>query len=184
MPKSHGPMQVTQERFLASHFEGKLSQLFFQQSNPWPISYKSDTPPLWPFETLQLWEKYFTGRWRWALVSPDGVAPGWSVCLPPLIFPCTIKSTSSLLAPAHPGGPGKRAVKRLWWCGAGHTQIRMCLLQWWHASPWASVTLLTGSSLHVKFIFHNVRHPTWSFGICFSALTQTTQYNKTQQRNN
>ena len=34
----------------------------------------------------------------------------WSVCLPLLIFPCTIKSRSSLLAPAHPGGPGKRAV--------------------------------------------------------------------------
>jgi len=40
---------------------------------------------------------------------------GWSVCLPLLIFPCTIKSRSSLLAPAHQGGPGKRAVKRLWW---------------------------------------------------------------------
>jgi len=38
---------------------------------------------------------------------------GWSVCLPLLIFPCTIKSTSSLLAPAHPGGLRKRAVKRL-----------------------------------------------------------------------
>jgi len=38
---------------------------------------------------------------------------GWSVCLPLLIFPCTIKSRSSLLAPAHPGGPGKKAVKRL-----------------------------------------------------------------------
>ena len=51
--------------------------------------------------------------------SPDGVAPrlsGLSVFLPPLIFPCTIKSRSSLLALAHPGGPGKRAVKRLW-CG-------------------------------------------------------------------
>jgi len=41
---------------------------------------------------------------------------GWSVCLPLLIFPCTIKSRSSLLAPAHPGGPGKIAVKWLW-CG-------------------------------------------------------------------
>ena len=40
----------------------------------------------------------------------------WSVCLPLLIFPCTIKSRSSLLAPAHPCGPGKWAVKRLWWC--------------------------------------------------------------------
>jgi len=39
----------------------------------------------------------------------------WSVCLPLLIFPCIIKSRSSLLAPAHPGGPGKRTVKRLWW---------------------------------------------------------------------
>jgi len=38
-----------------------------------------------------------------------------SVCLPLSIFPCTIKSRSSLLAPAHPGSPGKRAVKRLWW---------------------------------------------------------------------
>ena len=42
---------------------------------------------------------------------------GWSVCLPLLIFPCTVKSRSSLLAPAHPGSPGKRAVKWLWWCG-------------------------------------------------------------------
>ena len=41
---------------------------------------------------------------------------GWSVCLPMLIFPCTIKSRSSLLALAHPGGPGKTAVKWLW-CG-------------------------------------------------------------------
>ena len=31
-------------------------------------------------------------------------------------LPCTIKSISSLLAPAHPGGPGKRAVKRLCVC--------------------------------------------------------------------
>jgi len=38
----------------------------------------------------------------------------WSVCLPLLIFPCTIKSRSFLLALAHPGGPGKRAIKRLW----------------------------------------------------------------------
>jgi len=44
---------------------------------------------------------------------------GWSVCLPLLIFPCTIKSRSSLLAPAHPGGSGKRAVKRLW-CSGGY----------------------------------------------------------------
>jgi len=51
---------------------------------------------------------------------------GWLGCLPLLISPCTIKSRSSLLAPAHPGGPGKKGRKRLWWCGyssgthAGH----------------------------------------------------------------
>ena len=39
----------------------------------------------------------------------------WLVCLPLLIFPYTIKSRSSLLAPAHSGGPEKRAVKWLWW---------------------------------------------------------------------
>jgi len=54
------------------------------------------------------------GHW---LVRMEWRPAGWSVCLPLLIFPCTIKSRSSLLAPAHPGGPGKRAVKRLWWCG-------------------------------------------------------------------
>ena len=36
------------------------------------------------------------------------------LCLPLLIFPCTIKSRSSLLAPAHTGGPEKRVAKRLW----------------------------------------------------------------------
>jgi len=38
------------------------------------------------------------------------------VCLPGLISPCTIKSRGSLLAPAHPDGPGKRAVTRLCVC--------------------------------------------------------------------
>jgi len=51
------------------------------------------------------------GHW---LVRMEWRPDGWSVCLPLLIFPCTIKSRSSLLAPAHPGGPGKRAVKRFW----------------------------------------------------------------------
>jgi len=49
--------------------------------------------------------------------SPDGVALSQMVGVSAaVIFPCTIKSRNSLLAPAHPGGPGKRAVKRLW-CG-------------------------------------------------------------------
>jgi len=50
------------------------------------------------------------GRW---LVRMEWRPAGRSVCLPLLIFPCTIKSRSSLLAPAHPDGPGKTAVKRL-----------------------------------------------------------------------
>ena len=50
------------------------------------------------------------GHW---LVRMEWRPAGWSVCLPLLIFPCTIKSRSSVLALAHPGGPGKRAVKRL-----------------------------------------------------------------------
>ena len=39
----------------------------------------------------------------------------WDVKLNQLVWfiACTIKSRSSLLALAHPGGPGKRAVKRL-----------------------------------------------------------------------
>jgi len=53
------------------------------------------------------------GDWHW-LVRMEWCPAGWSVHLPLLIFPYTIKSRSSLLAPAHPGGPGKRAVKRLW----------------------------------------------------------------------
>jgi len=52
------------------------------------------------------------GHW---LVRMECRPGGWSVCLPLLISPCTIKSRSSLLAPAHPGGPGERAVKWLWW---------------------------------------------------------------------
>jgi len=53
------------------------------------------------------------------LVRMEWRPVGWLVCLPLLVFPYTIKSRSSLLAPAHPDGPGKRAVKRLWWCGGG-----------------------------------------------------------------
>ena len=50
------------------------------------------------------------GWWRWALVSPDGVAPSQMVGMSASVnlpLPCIIKPRSSLLAP---GGPGKRAV--------------------------------------------------------------------------
>ena len=52
------------------------------------------------------------GHW---LVQMEWCPARWSVCLPLLIFPCTIKSRSFLPAPAHPGGPGKRVIKQLWW---------------------------------------------------------------------
>jgi len=58
------------------------------------------------------WNLSQGGHW---LVQMEWRSAGWSVCLPLLIFPCTIKSGTSLLAPAHPGGPGKMAAKRLWW---------------------------------------------------------------------
>jgi len=52
------------------------------------------------------------GHW---LVQMEWRQAGWSVCLPLLISPRTMKSRSSLLAPTHPDGPGKRAVKLWWW---------------------------------------------------------------------
>jgi len=58
--------------------------------------------------------KVGTGWSGWSGAQPDGR------CLPLLIFPCTIKSRGFLLAPAHPGRPGKRAVK--WLCVDPNTQ--------------------------------------------------------------
>jgi len=63
------------------------------------------------------------GQW---LFRTEWHPAGWSVCLPLLIFPCTIKSRSYLLAPAHPGGPRNRAVKRLW-CGRCGTGVITCV---------------------------------------------------------
>jgi len=45
------------------------------------------------------------------LVRMEWSPAGRLVCLPLLIFPCTIKSRSSLLAPAHSGGGGKKGRK-------------------------------------------------------------------------
>jgi len=73
--------------------------------------------------------------WRWALLSPDGVASiGWSVCLRLLIFPCTIKFRNSVLAPA----PRKRAVKRLWW-------------RWWWLSFWELGSTRSEKQLHINW---------------------------------
>jgi len=75
------------------------------------------------------WEDGGGGHW---LVRMEWRPAGWSVCLPLLIFPCIIKSRSSLLAPAHAGGP--RAVKRLWWVVV--LQIQVILLSDRHAGMW------------------------------------------------
>jgi len=71
---------------------------------------------------------------------------GWSVCLPLLIFPCTVKSRSSLLAPAHLGGPGKKGRKTVVvWCGVVYVHHRQCIAcegrsiaAWW---LWLTVCL-------------------------------------------
>ena len=60
----------------------------------------------------KIWRDAGGGHW---LVRMEWRPAGWSVYLPLLIFPCTIKSRSSLPALDHPGAPGKRAVKQLWW---------------------------------------------------------------------
>jgi len=52
-------------------------------------------------------KKWADGGGEHWLVRMEWHPAGWSVCLPLLVFPCTIKSRSSLLASAHPGGPGK-----------------------------------------------------------------------------
>ena len=63
------------------------------------------------------------GGGRHWLVRMEWHPVGWSVCLPQLVFPCTIKPRSSILAPAHSGGPGKRAVKQLWCGGVRKVEI-------------------------------------------------------------
>ena len=65
------------------------------------------------------------GHW---LVRMEWSPAGWPVFLPLLIFPCPIKSRSSLLAPAHPGGPRKRARKWLC-CGA---TLKITMSKWQH----------------------------------------------------
>jgi len=65
------------------------------------------------------------GHW---LVRMEWRAARWSVCLPLLIFPCTIKSRSSVLAPADPGGPRKRAVKWLCVCVCNATLFSTLLI--------------------------------------------------------
>jgi len=48
------------------------------------------------------------GHW---LVRMEWLRAGWSVCLPLLIFSCTIKFSFGTISP---GWSRKRAIKRLW----------------------------------------------------------------------
>jgi len=79
------------------------------------------------------------GHW---LVRMEWRPAVWSVCLPLLIFSCTIKSRSSLLAPADPGGPRKRAVKLI---------VCMCYTHWnlSAAHPYCSARLDTYAAVCV-----------------------------------
>ena len=96
------------------------------------------------------------GHW---LVRMEWRPAGWSVCLPLLIFPCTIKSRSSLLAPAHPGGPGKRAVKRLW-CGGG-AFIALTVLVWHLERGREDLHIVQLMPLAPRHVFLNW-NPDWS----------------------
>jgi len=70
-------------------------------------------------------KKWRDGGGGHCLVRMEWRPAGWPVRLPLLIFPFTIKSRSSLLTPADPGCPGKRAVKRM--C--------VCVCVCWEADP-------------------------------------------------
>ena len=61
---------------------------------------------VWRQEGRLACKKWDGGGGHW-LIRMEWCPAGWSVFLPLLIFPCTIKSRSSLLASAHPGRPGK-----------------------------------------------------------------------------
>jgi len=104
------------------------------------------------------------GWWRWALVSLDAVVPSRMVSVSASVnLPLHHKVEnlrSSLLAPAHPGGPGKSAVKGrktvvvVWWfftaisrwtgSASSPTVFFLCLPQKrtfednWHRFTWIS----------------------------------------------
>jgi len=51
------------------------------------------------------------GWWKWALVSPDGVAPSGMVgVFASANLPLHHEVQKFIMAPAHPGGPGKMVV--------------------------------------------------------------------------
>ena len=67
-----------------------------------------------------------------------------------------IKSRSSLLAPAHPGSPGKRAVKRLWWCGINRKHKMINLNNYTKSKPNSKPTpSLRTAHMCVHITVHN-----------------------------
>ena len=90
------------------------------------------------------------GGRRW-LVRMEWRPAGWSVCLSR-----TIKSRSSLLAPAHPGGPGIR-VKRLW-CGGGFYK-KICNLAWTLLSTASYYSNYVHDCLQCVVLQTEIRHP-------------------------
>jgi len=73
------------------------------------------------------------GWWRWALVSLDGEAPSQMVGLSASVnLPLHHKVQKfSSGTTCYPGGPGNRAIKRLWWCG---------VVLWRHWQCWLAVS--------------------------------------------
>jgi len=134
------------------------SLLFFLSSTVTHIS-------IWLFVCKFCLKKYGGdgegGHW---LVRMEWRPAGWSVCLPLLISPCTIKSRSSLLALCHPGGPGKRAVKRLW-CGsvylrhAGCTGMYQATLYTCDCSTSSGIFQCTGWNLYIWW--QNLGYTNW-----------------------
>jgi len=87
------------------------------------------------------------GHW---LVRLEWHRARWSVCLPLLIFPCTIKSRSSFLAPAHLGGPRKRVVKRLCVCVC---VLAYCFRDWNYVSFYQARKLITRHILSTVYSY-------------------------------
>jgi len=82
---------------------------------------------------LMLTKKMWGVWWRWALVSPDGVAPRRMVnVFASVNLPLHHKVQNFSSGTGSPGGPGKSTVKRLWWwCGfsANHSMNLFPALQ-------------------------------------------------------
>jgi len=85
---------------------------------------------------IQPVKKWGDGGGEHWLVRMEWCPARWSVCLLLLIFPCTISLEVSFLVLAHPGGSGKRVIKRLWWWWLlSHTlPKRQCAAEWCHVT--------------------------------------------------